>query len=359
MLVAPSAVINVFNASVTSIIRSLDFRRSIGNAVAGAVMGTLAPRDLQRIMPSGVEAYTTWMARFSESSGRDSYIASTVEILGDGIAKLYWIGEKDAQSRVILFLHGGGYCLPLSKGYFDWAYEMFKSGESSGCKISVAVLDYTLCPEEKYPTQMYQGVLALEHILKLGYQPHNIMLGGDSAGGNLCLSLFSHLMHSYDDQRFPKLRLTGPLCGAFVISPLVSLDLSTKSFKENAYSDILSLPNIRDWGALMFDETPFSKESQEGLAWGMALDGSDEWWRALNTTVKRLYISAGGQELFRDHVVEFSERIRRLGVVDLKSYIDEKDSHDAIYVNFQQGKAIDATRLRLMDWIIASFMNRE
>lgn len=37
-----------------------------------------------------------------------------------------------------------------------------------------------LTPEVKYPTQYLQGIQALRHILKLGYQPGDVIISGAS-----------------------------------------------------------------------------------------------------------------------------------------------------------------------------------
>lgn len=70
------------------------------------------------------------------------------------------------------------------------------------------------------------------------------MIGGDSAGGHLSLSVLSYLMHQYADDEFSGKGVSDPLAGCFLISPLLSLDVNTPSYKETHYADLLSIPVV-------------------------------------------------------------------------------------------------------------------
>lgn len=91
--------------------------------------------------------------------------------------------------------------------------------------VAAALLEYDLTTEQKYPRQLQQASLALQHLLQIGYQPGDIFIGGDSAGGHLSVSLLSHLMHKHP--AVPSVDLSGPLAGAFLISPWVTGDSSS------------------------------------------------------------------------------------------------------------------------------------
>ena len=90
---------------------------------------------------------------------------------------------------VILHIHGGGFVAMSSNSHQNytriWANEL---------NIPVFSIDYRLSPESKFPDalndcwQVYYWLLE-EGEIHLGMKIDNIILAGDSAGGNLCSSL--------------------------------------------------------------------------------------------------------------------------------------------------------------------------
>lgn len=91
--------------------------------------------------------------------------------------------------RVILQLHGGGYVLPLSDGHRVLG---LKQAVLMGAS-DVYYVDYRIAPQYKYPAALDDAVLAYSDLLAKGINPKNIILVGDSAGGNLALALSLHL----------------------------------------------------------------------------------------------------------------------------------------------------------------------
>ena len=55
------------------------------------------------------------------------------------------------------------------------------------------MLDYRLAPQNVYPAALEDAVKAYKGLLQMGYKPDNIILMGDSAGGNLSLALAVYL----------------------------------------------------------------------------------------------------------------------------------------------------------------------
>lgn len=178
------------------------------------------------------------------------------------------------------------------------------------------------------------------------------MVGGDSAGGHLTLSLLSHLMRPYPDGTFPLIQLPVPLRGCFLISPLLSLDLNTESYIQNRDADLLSIPIIRDWGQDLFRNSPIGQETQNGHAWGMPLSGSEEWWNGLSTVVSRVYLTGGGEELFCDHIIQFGKVLKGLHGLDTQVHIDGVEAHDRAYMDFETGAPLSGTTIRLIDWVV-------
>ncbi len=134
-----------------------------------------------------------------------------------------WIIPKDERRRgVVLYLHGGGYTcgdLEYAKGFgATLAYE---------CGMRVFAPAYRLAPEHKFPAALEDCLEAYNYLLEKGYDPSQITLCGESAGGGLCYSLCVIM-------REAKIPLPG---GIIAISPWTDLTASGASYKENAKRD--------------------------------------------------------------------------------------------------------------------------
>ena len=57
--------------------------------------------------------------------------------------------ENTNSDKLVLYIHGGGYTAGLSKAYRDQACDYIDAANGAQCFL----LDYTLAPEAKYPTQ--------------------------------------------------------------------------------------------------------------------------------------------------------------------------------------------------------------
>lgn len=89
---------------------------------------------------------------------------------------------------IILYCHGGGYmtgsCL-YARGITT------KLAKHS--KLPVLAFDYRLAPEHPFPAALKDAISTWNYLLKQNYSASNIILAGDSAGGNLALSLTLYL----------------------------------------------------------------------------------------------------------------------------------------------------------------------
>ena len=91
-------------------------------------------------------------------------------------------GRRD---RVILQLHGGGYLIGFSDMYRKLACRYLRL--SGGA--SVLSLEYRIAPAHRHPAALDDAFAAWNWLLEDGYKAENIIVAGDSAGGNLALAL--------------------------------------------------------------------------------------------------------------------------------------------------------------------------
>jgi acetyl esterase/lipase len=85
---------------------------------------------------------------------------------------------------VILYLHGGGFYSGSSDSHRALAATLAKDAQAD-----VLLVDYRRMPEALYPAQIDDAVTSYGWLLKQGYDPTNISIAGESAGGNLVLEL--------------------------------------------------------------------------------------------------------------------------------------------------------------------------
>ena len=88
---------------------------------------------------------------------------------------------------VVLWIHGGGFLANSAADFRDWGILLAHQG------YVVALLDYSLAPETRYPVPVRQGNAALayleQHAARYGGDPSRIVLGGDSAGAQIAAQL--------------------------------------------------------------------------------------------------------------------------------------------------------------------------
>ncbi len=140
-----------------------------------------------------------------------------------GIFKARYIARREnANNKVILYLHGGGY----TAGDLKYA-SGFGSILCARTGADVLCPAYRLAPEHRFPAALRDAVASYEYLLDEGNAPENISLVGESAGGGLIFALALEL------------RATGlPLPHKMVaISPWADLTFSGKSYDDNREAD--------------------------------------------------------------------------------------------------------------------------
>jgi acetyl esterase/lipase len=127
--------------------------------------------------------------------------------------------------KVIIQLHGGAYIIGFSDFYRDFALQY--------CKISggasVLSVDYRVAPQYTFPAALIDAFKAWNWLLSKGYKPENIIIAGDSAGGNLALALVMKLRDS--NSSLP----AAMIC----MSPWTDLASEGESYIRNRYKDPL------------------------------------------------------------------------------------------------------------------------
>ncbi|MBF7731415.1 alpha/beta hydrolase [Pseudomonas sp. N040] len=93
-----------------------------------------------------------------------------------------WQHGAASGRRVMLYLHGGAFMIGAPATHRAITANLAALGG-----MSVCVPDYRLAPEHPYPAAADDCLAVYRGLLELGYQPGQISIAGDSAGGNLAL----------------------------------------------------------------------------------------------------------------------------------------------------------------------------
>ncbi len=140
----------------------------------------------------------------------------------NGVAAQWLTPNHCRQERVVLYIHGGAFV-----AYTPEVYAAMVAGWCQPLKARALMVDYRLAPEHPFPTALDEAFKAYHWLLEQGHKADNIVIAGDSAGGNLVLALLQRLR----DERQPL-----PSC-AVLLSPFLDFTLSGASALGNARHD--------------------------------------------------------------------------------------------------------------------------
>ena len=151
----------------------------------------------------------------------------------DGImAEWVSVNRSHMKKYVILYCHGGGYMT----GSYRYARSITNKLASS-TSMDVLSFDYRLAPEHPYPAAIEDALKVWDYLMYQGYGARDIIIAGDSAGGNLALTLTLALKEQ------------GRLLpwGLLLFSPWTDMTRSGKSYQKKASADpILTLEYIEE-----------------------------------------------------------------------------------------------------------------
>ena len=117
-----------------------------------------------------------------------------------------YIPKNIEKNKVVLFFHGGGYVLSSVK-----THDEMVSFISDNLGAKVFSLDYSLAPENKYPSALNEALFAYEWLISNGYDSEEISLCGDSAGAHLAASL-THYLIAHNHSKPQSQLLIYPMC---------------------------------------------------------------------------------------------------------------------------------------------------
>lgn len=132
--------------------------------------------------------------------------------------------------RAVLYCHGGGY----TSGNLGYS-RILASKLANATGWQVLSFEYRLAPEHPYPAAVEDAMKAWDYLMYQGYGARDVVVAGDSAGGNLALVL-THLLKGAE-RRLPR--------ALILMSPWTDMTASGKSYTERGDIDpVLTLNYI-------------------------------------------------------------------------------------------------------------------
>nr|XP_056720922.1 arylacetamide deacetylase-like 3 [Euleptes europaea] len=169
------------------------------------------------------------------------------DLLFDGVpVRVYQPKAPFAGRRKgMLLFHGGAGMAGSIDFYQDVSNKIAKDAD-----IVLVSVGYGLAPEHPYPSQYKQCLTATVHFLKnaevYGVDPSQVVICGDSAGGNFCTVVAQKLTERPD---LPKLRAQ-----LLVYAGVQAMDFNLPSYVQNTGMPFLSQENTVIFGLWFFGQ---------------------------------------------------------------------------------------------------------
>lgn len=263
--------------------------------------------DPQMSLPMMRSLFEEWHQPTREPEGV-TYKDETVA----GVAALWAYPVGANTKKVLLFSHGGGFAVGSSASHRKLAGHMAKA-----LGVTAIVIDYRRAPEHPFPAQLEDATAVYKELLRRGFAASDIATIGDSAGGNLAVSIVLKL-------RDDKLPLPGHVIS---LSPWLDMEHKGQTLVTNEATDpLVKKPILEAMSSMFLGEKGSAKNP---LANPLYADYKG---------FPRLYINAGSVETLRDNAERLHERAKAAGVDSTLSVVEDMQH----VFPFLAGRAVEA-----------------
>ena len=166
-----------------------------------------------------------------------------IEPIDDGRVRGERIIPANAdRGKALLYHHGGGHGFGSSL-----SHRHLVSRLASAAGVVAYNMDYALAPERPFPAGLDDAASAWSFVRSEGFAPGDIVVGGESAGGNLTLALLLRLREK-DGER---------PAGAYLLSPWLDLTQSGDAYEARGRHDpMIARPVLQMMADLYRADTP-------------------------------------------------------------------------------------------------------
>lgn len=175
-------------------------------------------------MPEQRAFYDRYCAHFRRA--RPETVAAG-DVRYGGVPCRHYRRRDQAAAPLLVYFHGGGFVVGGLDSHDDVCAELCE-----GARIEVVAVDYRLAPEHPFPAAFEDGWAALG---ALAERHPEIIIGGDSAGGNLAAALAIRAR----DEGGPRLK------GQLLIYPGLGGDMTRGSYVSQADAPGLTTADVQ------------------------------------------------------------------------------------------------------------------
>lgn len=206
-------------------------------------------------------------------------------VVTDGVPCEWLIPQNSPKDQVLVYLHGGGFVMGSTHLHFQMLAFLAQKMD-----MRILVVDYRLAPEYPFPAALDDCVTAYRWLLKQGLSAQNMVVAGDSAGGNLTITTLMKLRDSGD-----------PLpAAAACLSPVadfIDKDMLSQGFKD---------PLLHPKAVHFYDKSYIAHNDPRDPLISPALGD----WHALPP----LLVHAGEDEILREDAIRIETLAKAAGV---------------------------------------------
>ncbi|KAH7074276.1 Alpha/Beta hydrolase protein [Paraphoma chrysanthemicola] len=253
-------------------------------------------------------------------------------------------GSDKSNIRVILHVHGGAFVIADGR--------TANSGSFAKRLLQHATATHVFCPQYRlstlpasktsnaFPAAIQDSLSAYLFLINdLKISPKDIVLSGDSAGGNAIIALLRYL-----EEYGAELGIPNP-AAALLWSPWIDPSDMSGSYTHdnpNYNTDYLNTP-LTHWGTLAYAGLPGVKAIQQPY---------------VNTKLKPfkagvpLWVNACGAEMLCDQIVEWYEKAKEVGN-DVELHVEKIAPHDILLIADDMGfqKEGDNSATKAGEWL--------
>lgn len=169
------------------------------------------------------------LAKPNEHAAKQPLAVSRQAVDCGGVNAEWLMPEHSESGRVLLYLHGGAFVARSPALHAQMVAHWCRALEARALMV-----DYRLAPEHGWPSAPDDCHAAYRWLLAQGFRAKDIVIAGDSAGGNLTLATLHRIKRAGEDM---------PAC-AVLLSPFTDFTLSSPSMVGNARRDPVFTPSF-------------------------------------------------------------------------------------------------------------------
>ncbi len=177
----------------------------------------------RNVSERGLRKSAADFAKSNENAHTPPFVGVTRVDIGERTAE--WVTATEGEpEKVILYFHGGGFFMSSPKHHRPIIWRLARATSRR-----VLAIDYRKAPDNVFPAWLDDAFATYQHALAQGIAAKDIVLSGDSAGGNIALALTHRI-------RREKL----PMPDALVLfSPWADLECKGKTYRSKTRRDAM------------------------------------------------------------------------------------------------------------------------